>query len=259
MISLSHREAAAPPFLAATVASGRAPTEAMTRSRLREVAQRHSFAGGAYMHLGRNEDAYAAGPRRLVAVGDLDEQAYRLRGYLADDPLARRASQAFLPFVWTLDEFPDTAATGPVLSALRRWGVTAGVVAPVQDYATGPAFLNLFAARAETLMIDPGLLMRDALQLHADLRGRDNGWDVDAPAVDLTGREAEVLRLAALGCTEPETALALGLSRRGVQFHLTRAMAKLDAPNKTAAVARAVALGLIEIRGRRDEEMAGDD
>jgi DNA-binding CsgD family transcriptional regulator len=247
MISLSHREAAAPPFLAATVAGGRMQTEAMTRSRLREVAQRHSFAGGAYMHLGRNEDAYGVGPRRLVAVGGFDEQAYRAHGYLADDPLARRASQAFLPFVWTLDAFPDTAATRLALNALRRWGVTAGVVAPVQDYATGPAFLNLFAARAETLLIDPGLLMRDALQLHADLRGRAGRADRDLPPVDLGDREVEVLHLAALGRTETDTAEVLGLSRRGVQFHLTRAMAKLDAPNKTAAVARAMALGLIAV------------
>ncbi len=57
----------------------------------------------------------------------------------------------------------------------------------------------------------------------------------------------DVLRLAALGSTEQETAFALSLSRRGVQFHLARAVDKLGAVNKTAAVARAVGAGLISV------------
>jgi DNA-binding CsgD family transcriptional regulator len=61
----------------------------------------------------------------------------------------------------------------------------------------------------------------------------------------------QVLRLAARGLTEVETAAQLRLSRRGVQFHLARAGAKLDTSNKTAAVARAISLGLIKFEGHK--------
>ena len=61
----------------------------------------------------------------------------------------------------------------------------------------------------------------------------------------LTAREVMVLRLAAQGRTEHETAQALRLSRRTIQYHLASAVEKLGAPNKTAAVARAVGHGLI--------------
>ena len=64
----------------------------------------------------------------------------------------------------------------------------------------------------------------------------------------LSAREIAVLRLAALGRTEQETAETLRLSRRTIQYHLASAAVKLGTPNKTAAVARAVSRGLIVLQ-----------
>jgi DNA-binding CsgD family transcriptional regulator len=222
------------------------PRPASVRLLLQETAREHGFAGAVYMHIGRGLEAGATEPRRLAAVGGFNAAAYMRHGYLAMDPLARLAAKAFLPFVWTLDEISEDAAAAPFVRALQAWGITAGVIAPVQDYARGPAMLNLFHAEREPLVIDAGALMLAGCRLHARLR-EEAATRCAAPGEALAAREIEVLRLAALGRTEAETAQALGLSRRGVQFHLARAMAKLDAPNKTAAVARAVRMGAVAI------------
>lgn len=58
----------------------------------------------------------------------------------------------------------------------------------------------------------------------------------------LTPREIEVLDLVAQGQADKQCALALGVSVRTVQKHLERIYRKLDAPNRTAALARAYGL-----------------
>jgi LuxR family transcriptional regulator len=63
--------------------------------------------------------------------------------------------------------------------------------------------------------------------------------------VTLSAREAEVLRWMADGKTSSEAARILALSERTVNFHVSSALAKLGAANKTAAVVKAALLGLI--------------
>jgi DNA-binding CsgD family transcriptional regulator len=224
------------------------PTSAY-RATLGRAARRCGFAQAAYMHLGYRLPGAAEVPSRLVSSGSLDETLYLKRGYLAYDPLAARAATAFAPFAWSLEDLADAAAR-PLARAFEAWGVRSGLVAPIQDSAAGPAFVNFFGSEPRIAPVDPerdalrdGQALLAAAQLHAAAR-------TDLPvqgAADgvLNAREMHVLRLAARGLTEMETAAQLKLSRRGVQFHLSRAGAKLDTPNKTAAVARAIALGLI--------------
>ncbi len=69
-------------------------------------------------------------------------------------------------------------------------------------------------------------------------------------AEPLTERELEVLRLLAQGRQNKEIADSLAISERTVKFHVSGILAKLDAGNRTEAVARAAQLGLIELSGR---------
>lgn len=65
-----------------------------------------------------------------------------------------------------------------------------------------------------------------------------------APAVEqLTGRELEVLSLAAQGYTNKAIGVQLGISDRTVQGHLAKIFDKLQAASRTEAVMRAVSLG----------------
>jgi DNA-binding NarL/FixJ family response regulator len=61
----------------------------------------------------------------------------------------------------------------------------------------------------------------------------------------LTRREYEVLRLAAQGCTNPEIAETLGLTRNTVKTYLQSAMQKIGARNRVDAISKASEAGLL--------------
>ena len=65
------------------------------------------------------------------------------------------------------------------------------------------------------------------------------------PVEPLTGRELDVLRLAAKGYTNKAIGIQLSISDRTVQGHLAHIFAKMQANSRTEAVMRAVSLGWI--------------
>jgi DNA-binding NarL/FixJ family response regulator len=97
------------------------------------------------------------------------------------------------------------------------------------DYLTKPADFEML-----NLVIENRLRRRDS---HA---GRQ-------PDIHLTDREREVLTWVGRGKTSSEIAMILSLSDRTVNFHCDRAMRRLDVVNRTQAVAKAVAYGMIAI------------
>ncbi len=80
-----------------------------------------------------------------------------------------------------------------------------------------------------------------------DLLGRRDGVRPASAAgqVRLSARQAEVLHLIAQGKSNKETARTLMLSPTTVKAHLAVAMSALGATNRTDAVVRAQALGLV--------------
>jgi DNA-binding CsgD family transcriptional regulator len=69
----------------------------------------------------------------------------------------------------------------------------------------------------------------------------------DRPAIPLSAREQEVLRLVAAGLTDAQVARQLGLSPRTVSKHLERVYARLGVPNRAAAVLRWSALRKVTV------------
>jgi Response regulator containing a CheY-like receiver domain and an HTH DNA-binding domain len=61
----------------------------------------------------------------------------------------------------------------------------------------------------------------------------------------LTRREYDILRRVAMGETNPEIALALGLTRNTVKTYLQRTLEKLGARNRVEALSRANQLGIL--------------
>lgn len=55
----------------------------------------------------------------------------------------------------------------------------------------------------------------------------------------LSTKEYECLHWVGMGKTSEEIAIILEISRHTVNFHLRNAFAKLDAPNRPAAIAKA--------------------
>jgi PAS domain S-box-containing protein len=64
--------------------------------------------------------------------------------------------------------------------------------------------------------------------------------------VQLSDRESEILRLIAGGATSARVADELGITGDGVNYHLTRMSDRFGVPNRTALVARAYSLGLLD-------------
>jgi DNA-binding CsgD family transcriptional regulator len=62
----------------------------------------------------------------------------------------------------------------------------------------------------------------------------------------LTYREKQVLNRAKFGKTDSEIAVQVGISRRTVKFHVENAMRKLQANNRTQAIAIALSQNLID-------------
>jgi DNA-binding NarL/FixJ family response regulator len=72
---------------------------------------------------------------------------------------------------------------------------------------------------------------------------------LDKPSPTLTGRERNVLTLAARGLTNKAIGFQLSISDRTVQEHLANSYEKLGVSSRTEAVTRAAVLGLIDIPG----------
>jgi DNA-binding CsgD family transcriptional regulator len=69
----------------------------------------------------------------------------------------------------------------------------------------------------------------------------------NSPSITLTDRERDMLAWAARGKTVADTAGILKISEETVETHIRNAMRKLDATNKTHAVAKAIYLSLIDV------------
>ncbi len=69
----------------------------------------------------------------------------------------------------------------------------------------------------------------------------------ETPDHELSERELEVLRVVATGCSTPEVAERLFISRKTVKNHLASIYAKLDARDRTEAVVKAIRMGVVHI------------
>lgn len=68
---------------------------------------------------------------------------------------------------------------------------------------------------------------------------------MQVPIIQLTRREQEVLYLVASGQTDRNIAVALTISRRTVNRHMSNIFVKLDVAGRAAAAAYAIRHGLI--------------
>lgn len=76
----------------------------------------------------------------------------------------------------------------------------------------------------------------------------NQGWESDLTPLDLSLREKEILRQLALGKGDKVIADKLHISPKTVNHHVSSIMQKLDAANRTHAVAKAIMTALIRLR-----------
>jgi DNA-binding NarL/FixJ family response regulator len=97
--------------------------------------------------------------------------------------------------------------------------------------------------------VEHRLLIKAIREVHAGQTGIMQGVAVEtkpAGGTLLTPREMEVLRLMRRGLSNAEIGRLMSISERTVKGHVTFILEKLDAPDRTGAVARGFDLGLLK-------------
>ena len=173
-----------------------------------------------------------------------------------DCPVAAACARTTEPFFWTCDDRHTSWFGGEFNDEQRRvmdyYGlfVASGVAVPVRRGAC-TAYVSwcsrdrdrrdLASDNLGSMFYISHVFIRHVeLLLTAHLREREPN--------ELTEREIECLTWAARGKCEEVIAMLLSRSRDTVHFHLRNAMRKLDATNRTHAVAIACSRGLISLQ-----------
>ncbi|WP_116085485.1 response regulator transcription factor [Agromyces sp. PvR057] len=177
----------------------------------------------------------------LVVVADVDRA----------DAAVRRAADGDVDVVLMDLQFPSDMQGAEATRHIRSLDDAPRVLV-LTNYDTDADILSAIEAGAS------GYLLKDSPpgELTAAIRAAATGEPAFAPGVSsrldandglerLTGREAEVLGLVASGHTNREIGRALFLSEATVKSHLVHIFTKLEVGSRTAAVARARALGII--------------
>jgi len=200
----------------------RCQSAADLRAWLLKFARDLGFYGARYVHIGTRwwTQERADMPVRFLTTSDRNDEEDE--DWLARDPIVDTVRSAFAPFAWS------TRIGGDLTEVHRLWlererarGVAAGVAVPVQDSVEGPAYLSLFgydevAVRCLIQEHAPELAFV-AAQYHAlaKLLIKVGDW-----VPELSDREIECLRLAAMGKTIRQSGRILGVSARTVEYHI---------------------------------------
>jgi DNA-binding NarL/FixJ family response regulator len=221
---------------------------------------------------GNGPDRSARPPGTLAVLIADDHPVVRegLRGMLAAEPAIRVVAEAASgaeAIVMAERYRPDV-----VLMDLRMPGgdgvqATAGITAALPG--TRVVVLTTYETDADIVRAvesgATGYLLKDTPRqdLVAAIQAAARGETVLGPAVagrlvshlrrpavePLSGRETEVLALVARGETNADIGKALFISEATVKTHLLRAFGKLGVSDRTAAVTRAIELGMLPAPG----------
>lgn len=171
------------------------------------------------------------------------QQRYARAGYLLTDPTVSHGRQNQTPILWNDHAFASNRA---LWADAQDHGITTGWAQSCLERSGAGSLLTL-CRRAEPLTASElqakEAPMRWLVQVAHVSLSRAILAQENPACTALTKREREVLQWSADGKSAQDIADILNLSKGAVDFHLKNTIQKLNAPNKTAAVARAALMG----------------
>lgn len=184
-------------------------------------------------------------PASCSAANITDERA-ELAGFhpgknyrVHQDPVARHALRTVRPFFWR--DLPHTPHRADALGAVMTVPIHHGPEVATLSIAPGPGRTARLTAHTHLLCLLTHLvhtrIHRALVEVALSVSPRRRSL--------LSPRETEVLNHVARGKSTSEISAELALSTKGVEFHIDGAKRKLNVSNRTHAVAKAIALGLI--------------
>ncbi|MGW2250065.1 helix-turn-helix transcriptional regulator [Kitasatospora sp. NPDC001660] len=142
----------------------------------------------------------------------------------------------------------SAAATLPALAESvrlhRRSQYTVGVSWTAADGAERQGEMDV-ALVSDTPDQTPNLLLSLRILADPSVEPPPEEPGPAAPHAEVSPTEARILAAAARGATTAQIAREIGLTRDGVNYHLTRLSRRWHVPNRTALVARAYAYGIL--------------
>lgn len=239
------------------------------RSLLQKVVERFGFAAFNFVDAGQpHRDV----PFHFGTVDGAWKEEYIRNNFVVVDPCLAEARKTNTPFTWGSVRLPAVRGRrkpGAVktMEAARDHGFTEGLMIPhhFRDrigrvHSSASTFFWKDSSSRLSFMLNHHkhelhLIMIYWVQRAVDIVARDyrEGSTIirfqhgAENGVGLTDRERDVLAWAARGKTVADTAEILTISEETVETHVRNAMRKLDANNKTHAVAKAIYLSLIDV------------
>lgn len=170
---------------------------------------------------------------------------YREAGYIHVDPIVQHGVRSCRPLVWSDRVFAQVPA---LWSEAQSFGLRVGWSQSCFDPEGAVGVLSLARSREELTRRElaakePSL--RWLVSVAHTVLGAALRKGESTTIAPLSARERQVLRLTADGLTSAQIGKTLGISIDTANFHIKSANRKLKVSNRTAAVARAVVLGLL--------------
>lgn len=172
---------------------------------------------------------------------------YNRGGYAEHDPVIRYCRKTVKPFEWA--EAPFDPSGEPlaceVMNRAREFRMEQGFCLPVHGINGFDACISLSGKEIDfSPRTKPAIHL---MALYAFERGRQISRVAPRRDVLLSPREIEVLELSARGLSASAIGQRLGITERTVTAHVVNSCQKLEAANKTQAVARAVHMRYVNL------------
>jgi DNA-binding CsgD family transcriptional regulator len=212
-----------------------------------EMKDRYSLRNAAYM--GYNMGSLTqAEPYASVTYSEEWVNQYREKSYLDIDPVLRAVQKSILPIDWQSFDISNPKVRRFFNEAKDAGVGRNGISIPVRGRNGDSGIFSITTNAKDADWVQfKRQYMRDfqvlAVHFHQSVLIANN---VIQPVFKLSTREVEVLYWTACGKTGEEAALILGISKRGVRFHVCNIMHKLNCTNVTHAVAKALYFNLIK-------------
>jgi DNA-binding CsgD family transcriptional regulator len=183
-------------------------------------------------------------------------QAYEENAYVEVDPRVRAVFDRASPFLWDAAAIAGPPRVRRFLAHAAEYGIRSGVVVAFNGldqsrigFGLNSSVSPVSPARRVEIEGQLGKLMILGTRLHDLFLSQvvDRGVPPIQQGKPLSRRERQCLGMAARGLASADIGIKLGITERGVNFHMANALTKLSALNRGEAIAKAITLGIVRL------------
>ncbi|UWU26113.1 transcriptional regulator TraR (plasmid) [Rhizobium sp. CB3060] len=211
--------------------------ESILKLALATFTEQIGFAGYAYLNIQ---------PGRSIAISNYRQEwqsDYFKRGYLAIDPVIRRARSLKRAFTWSGEQMPRSSkAERSFYAHAADFGIRSGITIPIKAAYGAIAMFTLASEKPAIDLdreIDPVEAASAVAQLHARINLADPTPSVDDP-IGLDPKGAAYLSWIAVGKTMEEAADLEGVKYNSVRVKIAETKKRFDVHTLTHLTAVAI-------------------